>query len=377
MKHFEKSLWVGALCAAAFVSSERLEACTGITLKAQNGDRVYARTLEWGDSDFKSRLLIYPRNHEYSARVPKGMSGMAWKGIYGVAGLEMFESGRFADAMNEKGLTAGLFYHPGFAYYAKYDSKHSDRQIAPTDVISFLLSTCADIDEVRKALSQVEVAAIPDEILGFPAPAHFLISEPSGKQVVIEWADGKPKFFDCALGVITNAPTYDWHLINLRNYIGLTLDAKQGITLDKIKFSPLGGGSGFLGLPGDFTPPSRFIRAVCFTQTARKTPDGQETIYEAFRILDNFNVPLGASEGASESALKDGTAKRLRSSTCWTVAYDMARKTFYYHTENDRRVQKIDVSGIDFEKLSKTVILPLDQGRQTVLDRTGESEKTK
>ena len=344
----------------------KLDACTGITLKAENGDVVCARTLEWGSSDFRSRLVIYPRGCEYSARVPEGMRGKSWKGVYGVAGIDMFETGRFADAMNEKGLSAGLFYHPGFAEYAKYDPARADGQIAPTDVIAYLLSTCADLDEARKALAGVEVAAIPEPVLGFPAPVHFIIRDPSGEQMIVEWAGGKPKFFSGKLGVITNAPTYDWHLINLRNYLGLTLSPKADVTLDGMKLAPLGGGSGFLGMPGDFTPPSRFIRAACFESTARKTPNGEETLYEAFRILDNFNVPLGSSEGPA------GIIPGLRSATCWTIAYDMARKSFYYHTQNDRRVQKVDLAGIDFGKLDKAVVLPLDQGRQTILDRTGE-----
>lgn len=363
MKFPDRFLAAALAVAASFAT---LDACTGITLKAENGDVVCARTLEWGSSDFKSRLVIYPRGYEYSARVPEGMRGKSWKGIYGVAGIDMFETGRYADAMNEKGLSVGLFYHPGFADYAKYDPAHPDRQIAPTDVVNYLLSTCANLDEARKALTEVEVTAIPEVVLGFPAPVHFILRDPSGKQLIVEWADGKPKFFDGTLGVITNAPTYDWHLINLRNYLGLTLSPKPDVTLDGMKFAPLGGGSGFLGLPGDFTPPSRFIRAACFENTARKTPNGGETLYEAFRILDNFNVPLGASEGPKDEV------PGLRSSTCWTIAYDMPRKSFYYHTANDRLVQKVDVAGIDFDKLNKEIALPLDKGKQTILDRTGE-----
>ena len=371
MRPAEKCFIAMLFAVTLALPSIRLEACTGITLKAQNGDLVYARTMEWGTSDIKSRIMILPRNHEYSARVPEGTRAFQWKGVYGIAGIELFEAGRYADAMNEKGLVVGLFYHPGFAEYAKYDPARWDRQIAPTDVASYLLSTCTDIAEVRAAFSKIEVAAITDPILGIPAPIHLMITEPSGKQIIIEWVGGKPKFFNSALGVITNAPTYDWHLINLRNYTGMTLAPKPEIDIDGIRLNPLGGGSGFLGLPGDFTPPSRFIRAVVFTHTARKTPNGQETLYEAFRILDNFNVPLGASEGAGEKPTGN-PLRKLRSSTCWTIAYDMPAKTFYYHTANERRVQKVDISKIDFGNLKKPVLMKMDNGSQTILDRTTE-----
>jgi len=362
MKH-HCALTTAVLGLATLLTASRAEACTGITLKAENGDVVCARTMEWGESDTESRLLIYPRNYAYTARVPKGVSGMSWKGVYGVAGIEMFQSGRFADAINEQGLRAGIFYFPGFAEYPAYDPAQADREIAPTDVASYLLSTCGTIDEALAALQKVRVADILDETLGQTAPLHFILSEPSGRQIVLEWTGGELKTYPCALGVITNAPTYDWHMINLRNYIGFSLSPKPDITLDGVQFAPLGVGSGFLGLPGDFTPPSRFIRAVVFTQTARKTPDAQETLYEVFRILDNFNLPLPAPENHEAN---------FRSDTDWTIAYDMTRKAFFYHTQNDRRVQELDLAKIDFATLDQPVVLALDDGHQTILDRTGE-----
>lgn len=124
-----------------------------------------------------------------------------------------------------------------------------------------------------------------------------------------------------------------------------------------MKFTPLGAGSGMIGLPGDFTPPSRFIRAVAFTATARKTADGPETMYEMFRILDNFNVPLGAAEGSE----REKDTSLMRSSTIWTVVYDIRNKVMYYHTQHNRRVRKVDFGSINFGTLKgKIVTRPLD-----------------
>ena len=124
------------------------------------------------------------------------------------------------------------------------------------------------------------------------------MTEPSGKAIVIEYLKGELKIFDAPLGVITNSPSYDWHETNLRNYINLSPVAIPDKKIGDLDFKPLGGGSGMIGLPGDFTPPSRFVRAVAFSKTARPTNTGEETMYELFRILDNFNVPLGAAEGS-------------------------------------------------------------------------------
>jgi choloylglycine hydrolase len=144
-----------------------------------------------------------------------------------------------------------------------------------------------------------------------------MITDPSGASIVVEFTGGQLKIHDNDLGVITNAPNYDWHLINLRNYINLSaveLPSKKIVDLD---FTALGGGSGMIGLPGDFTPPSRFVRAVAWTQTARSTQNADETVYELFRILDNFNLPLGSAEGPGNSEKLEG----MRSSTIWTTRW--------------------------------------------------------
>jgi len=131
-----------------------------------------------------------------------------------------------------------------------------------------------------------------------------------------------------------------------------------------LDFKPLGGGSGMIGLPGDFTPPSRFIRAVAFSQTARPTPDGDETVYEIFRILDNFNVPLGASEG---EASKTDT-KGMRSSTLWTIANDTGNRRIYYHTQHNRRVRMVELKDIGFDDFHDIVHVPLDVKKQQDLE---------
>jgi len=155
-------------------------------------------------------------------------------------------------------------------------------------------------------------------------------------------------------------------MTNLRNYINLSPVALPTISIDQLDFSPLGAGSGMIGLPGDFTPPSRFVRAVAFSKTARPTDDGPETIYEIFRILDNFNLPLGTAEGSGDSNLSG-----MRSSTIWTIAHDMKNKVIYYHTQHNRQVRMVDVGSLNFGSIKEVQTFPLDeQKEQAIKDRT-------
>ncbi len=351
-------------------------ACTGITLTAEDDAIVYGRTLEWGSFDFKSRILVLPRGHEFVTELSNDenvhLPGIQWTGKYGIVGLDGLEKPMILDGINEKGLAAGLFYHPGFAEYIDYDPTIADKSMAPTDVGNYLLSTCATVDDVREAINSIVVVNVVEPALGMPAPAHLMVSDPSGEQIVIEWLEGKPQIFDAELGVITNAPTYDWHITNLRNYVNISAVALPDQEIGSIDFSPLGGGSGMIGLPGDFTPPSRFIRAVAFSQTARETTDGLETMYELFRILDNFNVPLGAAEGSDDDDIDTSV---MRSSTQWTTAHDLTNKVIYYHTQNNRQVRKIDVGSLDFETIGDVQTFPLDIVKeQNIEDRTPGKE---
>lgn len=345
-----------------------LLACTGITLRATDGSVMFARTMEWGTFDLRSNLVIIPRGYSFTSDIGEGQSGVQWKAKFGAVGLDFLGRDNLIDGMNERGLTVNLFYHPGFADYPAPDPQKRSTTIESLDICQYLLTTCSSVQEVKASLQTMTVIGVVDEAIGIAPPIHLICTEPSGKAIVIEFAKKEVQFFDAPLGCMTNAPTYDWHLTNLRNYLNLSATALPSKKLEDMDFSPLGGGSGMIGLPGDFTPPSRFVRAVAFSQSARKTDTGKETMYEAFRILDNFNVPLGAAEG-------EGAARTsgMRSSTCWTTAYDTKHRVMYYHTMHNRRVRQLDLSAIDFSTSDKLTRIPLDRKQEEDIENVTPS----
>jgi len=336
-------------------------ACTGIRLSAKDGATVYGRTMEWGTFDLHSRVAIVPRGYAFTGLTPDGHNGKPWQAVYGFVALDMMGRDLMADGMNERGLAAGLFYHPGFATYTPYDNAHAGNSITAVDVVSYILSQYATVEEVRAGIGKVRIVPVVEKAIGIPVQAHWMVTDATGKSIVIEFTDGELVIHENPLGVITNAPTYDWHMINLRNYVNLSVVAMPARSIENLDFTPLGGGSGMIGLPGDFTPPSRFIRAVAWTQSARPTESSGETVYELLRILDNFNVPLGSAEGSGQP----GNLEGMRSSTIWTTAWDLDQRTLYFHTQNNRRVRKLDLSAINFADHSGTILnLPLDRKRE-------------
>lgn len=343
---------------ATFAITSVADACTGISLKAKDGAVVFGRTMEWGTFDLLSQVVIVPRGQQFTGHTPDGKSGLTWKGQYGFVGLDApaMGEGLILDGMNENGLAVNGFYLPGFTEYQAYDPAKSSISVGPGDVVPYLLSTAATVDDAKAALAKVRVTPVVAPSLGFAPPGHWIVTEPSGKAIVIEYVNGELVISDAPLGVITNAPNYDWHITNLRNYLNLSPVALPSKRIEEMDFAPLGGGSGMIGLPGDNTPPSRFVRAVAFSQTARPTPTGQETVYEMFRMLDNFNLPLGSAEGEGEAKTKG-----MRSSTIWTTVYDTKNKALYYHTQHNRRVRIVDMSKIDFASAREQVHIPLDK----------------
>ncbi len=161
---------------------------------------------------------------------------------------------------------------------------------------------------------------------------HYLVTDESGASIVVEFKGGKAKIFD-SIGVITNNPTYDWHMTNMKNYIGLQPLSRENAVFNGKTYDKLGNGTGAVGLPGDFTPPSRFVRAMFFLSTAIPTtktgPD--EAIDRAFRVLNQFDIPEGSIVANSPTG-----KGQIQDSTAWTSLSDLKRKRYYFHTQNSR-----------------------------------------
>jgi choloylglycine hydrolase len=365
---------------------ESASACTTIGLVAKDGAVVCGRTMEWGTFDLNSRVTIVPQGHVFVSQTPDGKEGFTWQTRYGVVGLDVMERDALYDGINEEGMYVTALYHAGFAVYPTYNPDQSNISMGPNDLTNYVLTQFSTVDEVREGLKKVRVVAIPEAAIGNIAPpVHLMVVDQTGKAIVVEFLNGVLAVFDNPLRVMTNAPSFDWHMTNLRNYVQLSPNPHPAKNISGLSFAPLGAGSGLLGIPGDYTPPSRFVRAVTYTQMARTTPDGAETVYEVFRILDSFNLPLGSAEGADDrlhptlGVNNSELLKGMRSSTIWTTAADTRNLVYYYHTQHNRRVRMVDMKRIDFSPSEAGIIhIPLDkQKSQDYEDLTPEVNKTK
>ncbi|MFO0917633.1 MAG: choloylglycine hydrolase family protein [Planctomycetaceae bacterium] len=339
--------------------SANSSACTGITIKPKDGSVVFARTLEFA-ADLKSNVIVVPRGRESVGTAPGNQPGLRWKNKYAAVGANAFGLPVIIDGLNDQGLHVGLFYFPGFAKYQQVTAQDSGKALAPWELGSYLLGTCRDINEATAAAKGVLVGEVVQPDMGIVPPAHYIVTDAGGNSVVLEYVEGKLLIHANPFGVMSNAPTFDWHMTNLGNYVTLSKKNVERVDLAGNEIKGLGQGSGMLGLPGDFTPPSRFVRAVAYSKTALPVTTAKEGVLQAFHILNQFDIPKGAAQGVEHG-------QEVYDYTLWTSAADLKNLRYYFRTYDNSRIRMVDMKTLDLDaKAIGTILMRGDEDIEDV-----------
>ncbi len=327
------------LVASAMIGSSAADACTGITLTAQDGNVVRARTMEF-NVNLQSSVILVPRGYERTGSTPDDKPGLTWTAKYASVGTNPMGLPYVVDGLNEKGLSMGLFYFDQSAGYQPYSPDDASKTMAPWEMGSYILDNFATVDEVKQALGDVLVAPVVFKTFNIVLPVHFVVTDPSGETIVIEYVDGKLNIHDNEIGIITNNPPFDWHMINLQNYVNMSLENVPPQKLGGVTIEGLGQGTGLLGMPGDFTSPSRFVRAAIFAHGVSPSADSADAIFQAFHILNNFDIP----HGVARDGQKDEDGNIEADYTQWTSANDLTHKRFYFRTYENSSIRVVDLT---------------------------------
>ena len=334
-------LVVGALA----LLTPSADACTTFRLQSQDGAWIIGRSMEFG-LDLKSEVMLVPRGHAFTALRPDHQKGHTWNGKHGFLGINALGLDYAVDGMNEAGLTIGALFLPGFAEYQPFpaDGKHA---ISNLDVPNWVLSQFATVDEVREALAKMVVYDLVMPQAGGPMPLHWAIRDAQGGSIVVEYLGGKLHLHDNPIGVMTNSPSFAWHLTNLRNYINLTNLNVDALKLGSVTIEPIGQGTGLLGLPGDYTPPSRFVKTAALAYSAVPVANALDGVNLAFHILNAVDIPRGAV--AEKSPAKASGAPGVDYDvTEWVTVYDLRNRHAYFRTYGDFTIRQVDLNKVDF-----------------------------
>jgi choloylglycine hydrolase len=363
MINFSKIIKLSICLGVAWMTQfSSLQSCTGIKLVAKDGSIVHGRTFEFG-IEVPTSFAVIPRGYDFIATTDKG-PGLKYKSKYAAVGAIAFDNPALMDGINEKGLAVGVFYFPGYAGYSTITAQNQSKALSPIDFSNWILTQFATLEEVKAALADVIISpTVYPDWGSTPAPFHYIVYDKSGHALVIEPMNGNLVTYDNKLGVITNSPTFDWHMTNLRNFINLTPFNVKPLNIDGLVLAPFGQGSGMVGLPGDFTPPSRFVRASIFSITATPSANSNEAVLQAFHILNQFDIPVG------NARQKVGNVIYSDFTLCTCVRDPQALK-YFMRTFQDQTIRMVDLTKFDLN--AKAIKQVSTAGFQPIVDITSD-----
>jgi choloylglycine hydrolase len=327
-------------------------ACTDFVLQAQDGTFVGGRSLEFA-TELQSVLRIFPKKQRVISKSPDRKKGLEWITKYGYVGATALGMNFAFDGMNEVGLSFGYLWLPAITEYPTVAPEDRSKALDFTDFGSWVLGNFSSVAEVKEALKEVKIWGHPVPPLGI-APVHAAIHDAKGNHLVVEFVGGKMQVYDNPISVLTNAPAFDWQLTNLQNYAHLDATNVDQITIRGVLVQSPGQGSGFMGIPGDWTPPSRFVKIATYLRFANGVASGADAVNFAEHLLNTVDIPQGEIREKGQD---------IGDYTQWIVIKDLTKKVFYFRSYKDLCLKMIDLNKLDFGKgSSKTLPLNVSSG---------------
>ncbi len=318
--------------------------CTAVSFKTK--DHYFGRNLDL-EYHYNETVTISPRNYPFHFRKLQAL-----KSHYAMVGIATVDSNYplYYEATNEKGLSVAGLNFPDNADY-KPSNKNANN-IAPFELIPYILGKCKSVAEAEYLLSNINIAQIPFSEKYPLSPLHWIISD-KYKSLTVESVDCGLKVYDNPTGVLTNNPTFDFQMFNLNNYINITPHPPTNTFSENLNLNTYSAGMGGIGLPGDSSSTSRFVKAVFTKMNSVSGHSESESLSQFFHILSAVEVSRGS--------VKVGNGKHeitLYSSCCNTD-----KGIFYYKTYENSQISAVNMHN---ENLDSEILItyPLISSQQ-------------
>lgn len=299
--------------------------CTTIAMKS--GGLYFGRNMDL-EYNFGEQVVLMPR----SFPLPFRRVGLVEK-HYAVLGMATVRKGYplYADGMNEKGLCIAGLSFPDNAYYfeEEADGKYN---ISPFELIPWVLGKCATVAEVRRLMAGSPLVNIPFDSQTPLSPLHWSISD-RRESVVMESTREGLQLYDNPADVLTNNPPFPFQLTNLGQYLNLTIQQPQNCFSEKLGIHPFGLGLGCHGLPGDYSPASRFVKAAFLLQQSVAPADETANVSQLFHLLDSVAMPRGSVI----------TQEKKWEITTYSACMNASQGIYYYKTYSNNALTAVDM----------------------------------
>ena len=302
--------------------------CTAVNFTSN--DNYFGRNLDL-ERSYGESVVITPRHFPFPMRtLPTLESHYAMIGMATVIdNLPLYY-----EATNETGLSMAGLNFPGNAHYHAYQEGKDN--VSPFEFIPYILGKCKDISEVRECLKNVNLVNLNfSEDLPL-SPLHWIISDRHGSLTVESVEDGL-MVYDNLYGVLANNPPFPWHMMNVNNYMSLSEACPDNKLSDKHSFDAYSLGMGALGLPGDYSSASRFIRAVFVKEKSPCFEGEKDSVSHFFHILYSVAMPKGCV------LTKDGQCEYTRYSSCCNTD----KGIYYYTTYGNMNITAVDMQSVN------------------------------
>ena len=298
--------------------------CTAATYHTK--DHYFGRTLDY-EVSYGEEVVVTPRNYPFRFRHMGSLSSH-----YAIIGMATVAGGcpLYYDAVNEKGLGIAGLNFPGNADY-KPLAEGKDN-VATFELIPWLLGQCATVGEARGLLERMNLADTPFGPQFPVSPLHWILTDLEGA-ITVESVQEGIRIYNNPVGILTNNPPFDYQMTNLTNYMSLSTEPPENHFSDRLELTPYSRGMGMLGMPGDLSSASRFVRAAFTKLHALSGETESESVSQFFHILGSVEQPRGCvhmGEGKYEI-------------TIYTSCCNMERGIYYYTTYENSQITGIDM----------------------------------
>lgn len=318
--------------------------CTAVTYKTN--DFYFGRTLDY-EYSYMEEVTITPRNYPFKFKEKETINNH-----YAIIGMAYVaeEYPLYYDAINEKGLGIAGLNFVGNAYYN--EPVEGKDNIAQFEFIPWILSQCATIEDAKKLIEKINLTNIPfNEQLPL-AQLHWIIAD-KNEAITVEAVEEGIKIYENPVGVLTNNPPFDKQMFSLNNYINLSNKTPEDKFAQNLNLQRYSRGMGAIGLPGDLSSQSRFVRASFVKMNSISAEGENESVSQFFHILNSVDQQRGCCE------LEDGKYEI----TIYTSCCNATKGIYYYTTYDNHQITAVDMRREDLN-INKLIRYPLIKNEQ-------------
>ena len=298
--------------------------CTAVSWKSRC--HYFGRNLDL-EYSYQEAVTVTPRNYPFRFRMLPAMD--THYAMIGVATVEQ-NYPLYYDAVNEKGLCIAGLNFPGLAHYEKPQSEKNN--VASFELIPWILGQCETVAQAEKLFKNINIIDTAFNDAFPPTPLHWIIAD-SSRSITVEAMEDGLHIHENPLGVLTNNPPFDFHLYNLRNYMQVsTAPAVNRFSVD-FELTPYSNGMGGIGLPGDYSSASRFVRAAFVKLNSVASNTEEESVSQFFHILNAVAMPRGCVK------MPDGRYEITLYSSCCNTDLGI----YFYTTYENSQVCAVDM----------------------------------